>query len=287
MTPHPESESRLRAALDSLDARTSVISVRLTFPRPQEIKFSSAVAFRGLLGNILRNHDPELESMIFKPDPDGFRPPPFAVRLVRGRSPLPESDAAEFLIAVLADAPGIPARLSDLIRDRFPGSPFGESRILAVRTARRQLTPPPFADAGPEELFRVSLDFITPVRIKRHGIIVDPLSFSPAFVVSALLEKINAFSLAYASSEPVPAADFIARTALLPLIRKDIRFQTQQRTSGNSGCLIHLGGCVGSISFGCCTSDLIRIFHWGSRFGVGRHTSAGSGMFLFAAERSS
>lgn len=286
MTPPETDIAALRDTLTELRAMTRSLSVRLEFRRPQAVKFSSAVAFRGLLGDVLFRDEPEMARTFFKPDSDGFTPPPLAIRLMRDSGAGGELfDHAEFVISVLSRDRRQPERLAELIRARFPGAEFGASGISAAQVTVAEAEEIAFSEAGPEDLFRVSLDFRTPVRIKRHGIIIDPRSFSPAFVASALLERLNAFSAAYGSGAAVPTTGFVARAALLPIREKEIRYRTQQRTSGNTGQKIHLSGCVGTMVMDRCPADLVWLFHWGSHFGVGRHTSAGGGMYRFHAER--
>lgn len=259
-----------------------VFHLELELAREQTVKFSTCVALRGLLGNMMHKYAPPLLSAVLKPDEKGHAP---SLLMLKLDSPCAVSQKICFTV-VLADPSGeLTRKTADLIRERFPGESFAGVPILKAAPGE-PFIPPVFApDSDGEDLFSVELDIFAPVRIKRHGVITDARSFSLAFMVSALIERYNVFLKNCGEKEYLESAPLIEKAALALVRKKEIRYQTQQRRSGHTADTVYLSGCTGELAVSHIPAELVRLLYLGSFTGAGRHTSAGSGMYRIKAER--
>lgn len=259
-----------------------VFHLKLELEEARTVKFSTGVALRGLLGSVMCKYDPELLKAVLKPEEKGHTPSPLMLKL---DSPCKVSQKLDFTLTLLDPTGTQSAKAIKLIRDRFPGEQFSGTRICKVAVGE-PFIPPVFApDSGEKDLFSIELDFFSPVRIKRHGVIVESNSFSLAFVVSALTERFNTFLKQYGIEETLESAQLVEKASLAFIRKRNIRYQTQQRRSGHTEDTIYLSGCTGELVLSHISCDLVRLLYLGTFTGAGRHTSAGSGMYRMKSER--
>ena len=259
-----------------------VFHLKLELEEAQSVKFSTGVALRGLLGSVMCKHEPTLLKAVFKPEEKGHAP---SLLMLKLDSPCTVSHELAFTLTLVDPSGENTRKTSELIRKYFPGELFSGTPICKV-AVEEPFIPAVFApDSRAEELFNVGLDFFSPVRIKRHGVIVESGSFSLAFVVSALVERFNAFLQHCGREETLESMPLVEKAALAFICKRNIRYQTQQRRSGRTADTIYLSGCTGELMLSHISCDLARLLYLGTFTGVGRHTSSGSGMYHMQMER--
>lgn len=257
-----------------LDIQTRILDVELALAEPRDLSFLAAPAFRGLLGTMLREREPDLFQRFFKPGAGSHEQSGFAIRMKSVDSVLPV-----FRIVSFAGSKAHAYSLASDIAAFMPGMALGESVIRAVRTAG----PFPPASVDPsvfEPLVSASFSFETPMRIKRHGRIVNHHQFSLAFLASAAVERLNALSAQFAGGgPPLDPVPFIAAAALSLQVHRNISTTPWSRLSESSGHKIVMDGCTGSFSYDCLSPALAVLLDWAARVNLGRHTVAGAGAF--------
>lgn len=239
-----------------------------------------AVAFRGLLGWVLKETENSLFRKLFKPDEGGHFSPGFAVRQVSPAAP--KTQSVVFRVMTLLDPDESPRRLAAQIVRYFPGRKFGMAQIHEVKI-NRYCYPASLISGHGAASYSGDFHFLTPMRLKRHGQIVDADNFSIAFVASGAWERLYALSgiigLAVSPELAASGSSYVAGAALSLLRHRDITWRKKQRVSGVSHQEIFMDGCIGRLKYDRIPAESAMLLSWGSLVNLGRHSSMGAGAF--------
>jgi hypothetical protein len=133
------------------------------------------------------------------------------------------------------------------------------------------------SDAGTEEL---SLEFITPLRIKKYGAIQENarrIDFS--VLIDLLLRRLQALSLFHCGREWAPNNIPCEVAREVQVSATDLRLQKLQRYSARQQRKLPLDGLVGTITFRGSIGQFLPLIKMGSFVHVGAGTAFGLGRY--------
>lgn len=132
-------------------------------------------------------------------------------------------------------------------------------------------------DAGTEEL---SLEFITPLRIKKYGAIQEDTSRVNFRVLMDLLwRRLSSLSLFHCGREWVPNNIPCEVVREVQVCSTDLRLQKLQRYSARQQRKLSLDGLVGTITFRGSMGTFLPLIRMGSFVHIGAGTAFGLGKY--------
>jgi len=134
-----------------------------------------------------------------------------------------------------------------------------------------------------EEVAALTLEFLTPTRLRYEGHLTDRPEFH--VLVRNLLRRLNA--LAFYHCEFTPGLDYrdlIQRAEAVVTVRADLKWLDWERYSARQQTRMTLGGFVGVVTFEGDLAPFLPLLRLGEIVHVGKGTSFGLGKYRVAEE---
>lgn len=156
----------------------------------------------------------------------------------------------------------------------------GKSRTLFI--CRPETAPGPVPATAP--ISRLTLEFLTPLRLKERGDLVTELTFP--LLWERLAQRLTLLADFYgppaeADHRWLPAA-LQARAAQVAVSQSRLRWQDWERYSRRQDTAMKLGGLVGSITFAGDLTPFLPYLHLGTIINLGQGTTFGLGRYTFS-----
>lgn len=125
---------------------------------------------------------------------------------------------------------------------------------------------------------KITLNFITPLRIKHHGKFIDQLDFY--ILIVSLLRRINTLAVLHGDGElSIDWNSLLEIARQIETVSDNTHWIDYQRYSGRQKQTMQLGGLVGTMSFRGNLSPFIAYLRAGEILHVGKSTSFGFGKY--------
>ncbi|WP_069804363.1 CRISPR system precrRNA processing endoribonuclease RAMP protein Cas6 [Thermogemmatispora onikobensis] len=186
---------------------------------------------------------------------------------------------------------GSPPRRGELRIERIEAyHPFSGERQQLYRAGAQQVRTPTLAVQAedvrqraltlPEQ--RVTLTFLTPLRLVRHGALCKEPDF--ATLVQRLLERLEQLGLAYGAAEEARALaeqreHLLALAAAVRCEGHTMRWQDMPSYSRRLRRATPIGGLVGQATFVGDLAELRELLVWGELIHVGKDVVKGNGWY--------
>lgn len=154
-------------------------------------------------------------------------------------------------------------------------------RLSPLRLDRRTIDP--YAATLPTD--RITLDFLTPTRLKHGGRWVKQ---GPPFqaLIKTLLGRISSLSYFHCGQRwEVDFRGLIDRAAEVGIAQQETHWEDWSRFSGRQKQRVEMGGLMGRITYEGDLSDYLPLLALGQLIHVGKGTVFGNGQYRVAAEK--
>lgn len=125
----------------------------------------------------------------------------------------------------------------------------------------------------------LTIDFISPVRIKSGRKIRDAFSFED--IIKNLLRRISLLSYYYCKSKPdINYKALIKLSKSVEIVNKNLKWVEYQRYSGRQKTILGLGGVKGSITIEGVLQPFLPFLEIAEKIHIGKNTTFGFGKIL-------
>lgn len=128
----------------------------------------------------------------------------------------------------------------------------------------------------------VSLNFITPIRIKHKNRLMTPQNFNIPVLLKALLRRLSLILYFYCDKQLIPREKIIELVELsenVAVISKNLHWIDLSRYSTRNRERIYLGGFIGNITLHKVPDSIIELLKIGEIIHIGKGTSFGLGKY--------
>jgi hypothetical protein len=133
-------------------------------------------------------------------------------------------------------------------------------------------------DEGRETVERVTLDFLTPTRLRQDADLVVQPAFST--LATALLRRLSVLAEAHCSGPPLADAKAIlAAVQEVRVVKSNLRWHDWERYSARQQARMSLGGFVGRVTFEGSLTPWWPLLRIGEVLHVGKGTAFGLGQY--------
>lgn len=130
-----------------------------------------------------------------------------------------------------------------------------------------------------EGVASVTLEFLTPLRLKLKGTLARELNFQT--LMRAVLRRISGLESHYGRGEPeIDYRELIARAEQVSVIASTLRWHDWERYSNRQQEAMNFGGLVGKVSFSSVPGVFLPLLSYAEQVNLGKQTSFGLGRFV-------
>ena len=245
-------------------------------------------ALRGLLGQALMAHDPELYHRLYAirvaddhPYARRFReaPAPYVVESPDRREAFDGSELLPMHLTLLGGAARLMPELMPVL-DSFGGRGLGPEAV-PLRLQDLEILPP-FPAPDPAPTWHLHLH--TPLRVVKGGELADPLRFD--LLIHRLAERLSLLAHFHDGGPLIDDfAPWIEAAQAARILHSDLRPLTLHQHGAAKRQKRTLAGWVGRISYTDVHPDLVPLLHTGSLVRLGKGAPWGMGRFSVSSEQ--
>lgn len=170
-------------------------------------------------------------------------------------------------------------------RVRFEVKTVTDSLSGTVLYDGRSLTSPEiyeakaeFLELNPNEQKELTVEFVTPFRLKRNNTILDTVPFNE--LIKSSLIRYSILSENYGDGNTNEnAREIIEAAGEVELVASELKWMKHERYSSRQERKVAVSGITGTLMYRGNISQFMDIVRFGSTFGIGKSTSFGAGRF--------